>query len=131
MAPFQRGAFFAPLTAEPTFPCLPSGRKKTMPVTVAWFFFHNQILFKGGPQIETEKQTADACPAGKKPKARFSPAKAAYYVFLSFMMFLMATQPVYILHISMLTGWSKSFFPLIIWVSTCPSNSVPLRSFLR
>ena len=34
-------------------------------------------------------------PAGKKPKARFSPAKAAYYVFLSFMMFLMATQPVY------------------------------------
>ena len=23
-------------------------------------------------------------PAGKKPKARFSPAKAAYYVFLSF-----------------------------------------------
>jgi len=34
-------------------------------------------------------------PAGKKPRRRFSPAKAAYYVFLSFMMFLMATQPAY------------------------------------
>ncbi len=37
----------------------------------------------------------------------------------------------HILQISMLTGWSKSFFPLMIWVSTCPSNSVPFRSFLR
>ena len=34
-------------------------------------------------------------PAGKKPRRRFSPAKAAYYAFLSFMMFLMTTQPVY------------------------------------
>ena len=42
-------------------------------------------------------------PAGKKPKARFSPAKAAYYVFLSFMMFLMTTQPVYALDV-----WTKA-----------------------
>ena len=34
-------------------------------------------------------------PAGKKPRRRFSPAKAAYYAFLGFMMFLMTTQPVY------------------------------------
>ena len=75
MAPFQRGAFFAPLTAEPIFPCLPSGRKKTMPVTVAWFFFHNQILFKGGPQIETEKQTADTCPGRQKAQSQVLPCE--------------------------------------------------------
>ena len=75
MAPFQRGAFFASLTAEPTFPCLPSGRKKTMPVPVAWFFFHNQILFKGGPQIETEKQTADACPGRQKAQSQVLPCE--------------------------------------------------------
>lgn len=34
-------------------------------------------------------------PAGKKLRHRFSPAKAAYYAFLSFIMFLMTTQPVY------------------------------------
>lgn len=33
--------------------------------------------------------------AGKKPKPRFSPTKAAYYAFLSSMMFLMFTQPAY------------------------------------
>lgn len=65
-APFQRGAFFALLTADPAFPDCPPGRKKTMPVPVAWFFLSNQILFKGGPQIETEKQTADPCPGRKE-----------------------------------------------------------------
>ena len=30
------------------------------------FSFHNQILIKGGPKIETEKQTADPCPGRKE-----------------------------------------------------------------
>ena len=30
------------------------------------FSFYNQILIKGGSQIETEKQTADPCPGRKE-----------------------------------------------------------------
>ena len=43
-------------------------------------------------------------PAGKKPRRRFSPAKAAYYAFLGFMMFLMTTQPVYARVLILYTG---------------------------
>lgn len=74
-APFQRGAFFAPLTADPAFPDCLLGRKKTMPVPVAWFFLSNQILFKGGPQIETEKQTADPCPGRQKAQSQVLPCE--------------------------------------------------------
>ncbi len=45
-------------------------------------------------------------PAGKKPRRRFSPEKAAYYAFLSFMMFLMTTQPVYTTDV-----WTKAAGP--------------------
>nr|WP_288886488.1 hypothetical protein [uncultured Blautia sp.] len=44
-------------------------------------------------KLKNKLQTSS--PAGKNPKARFSPAKAAYYIFLNFMMFLIDTQPVY------------------------------------
>ena len=58
-------------------------------------------------------------PAGKKPKARFSPAKAAYYVFLSFMMFLMATQPVYASDVwTKATEIMKDVYNQIVLIST-------------
>ena len=108
------------LPHDPFFPCLPDQKKEDRARLCSMVFsFHNQILFKGGPQIETEKQTADACPAGKKPKARFSPAKAAYYVFLSFMMFLMATQPVYASDVwTKATEIMKDVYNQIVLIST-------------
>ena len=74
MAPFQRGAFFAPLTAESAFPP-PSARKKEDHARYRdmVFSFHNQILIKGGPQIETEKQTADPCPGRKETPPQVLP----------------------------------------------------------
>ena len=39
------------------------------------FLFHNQILFKGGPQIETEKQTADTCPGRQKAQSQVLPCE--------------------------------------------------------
>ena len=58
-------------------------------------------------------------PAGRKPKARFSPAKAAYYVFLSFMMFLMATQPVYASDVwTKATEIMKDVYNQIVLIST-------------
>ena len=58
-------------------------------------------------------------PAGKKPKARFSPAKAAYYAFLSFMMFLMATQPVYAADVwTKATEIMKDVYNQIVLIST-------------
>jgi len=58
-------------------------------------------------------------PAGKKPKARFSPAKAAYYVFLSFMMFLMATQPAYASDVwTKATEIMKDVYNQIVLIST-------------
>jgi len=40
------------------------------------FSFHNQILFKGGPQIETEKQTADPCLGRKENRAQVLPCES-------------------------------------------------------
>ena len=58
-------------------------------------------------------------PAGKKPKARFSPAKASYYVFLGFMMFLMATQPVYASDVwTKATEIMKDVYNQIVLIST-------------
>ena len=74
---FQRGAFFAPFTAIRIFPPLQPGGKKVMPICGMAFSFHHQILFKGGPQIETEKQTADACPGRKEAKTQVFPCKGS------------------------------------------------------
>ena len=58
-------------------------------------------------------------PAGKKPRHRFSPAKAAYYAFLSFMMFLMTTQPVYATDVwTKATEIMKDVYNQIVLIST-------------
>ena len=58
-------------------------------------------------------------PAGKKPKFRFSPTKAAYYAFLSFMMFLMTTQPVYATDVwTKATEIMKDVYNQIVLIST-------------
>ena len=96
MAPFQRGAFFAPLTADPAFHRLPAQRKKTVPLSVAWSFLSTtKSYLKEVHKLRLKNKLKTPAPAGKKLRHRFSPAKAAYYAFLSFIMFLMTTQPVY------------------------------------
>lgn len=58
-------------------------------------------------------------PAGKKTRRRFSPAKAAYYAFLSFMMFLMTTQPVYATDVwTKATEIMKDVYNQIVLIST-------------
>lgn len=58
-------------------------------------------------------------PAGKKPQLRFSPAKAAYYAFLGFMMFLMSTQPVYASDVwTKATEIMKDVYNQIVLIST-------------
>ena len=76
MAPFQRGAFFAPLNAWSVFslPARPKERRPC-PSLQHGLFFHNQILFKGGPQIETEKQTADTCLGRQKAQSQVLPCE--------------------------------------------------------
>ena len=57
--------------------------------------------------------------AGKKPKPRFSPAKAAYYAFLSSMMFLMFTQPAYAADVwTKATEIMKDVYNQIVLIST-------------
>lgn len=68
-------------------------------------FLSHQILFKGDPQIKTEKQTADACPSREETPPQISVAKAVFYLYLCFMMFLMSTQQVPAADV-----WSKATF---------------------
>ena len=57
--------------------------------------------------------------AGKKTGPRFSPAKAAYYVFLGSMMFLMSTQPVYAADVwTKATEIMKDVYNQIVLIST-------------
>ena len=68
-------------------------------------------------RLKNKLQTT--APAGKKPRRRFSPAKAAYYAFLSFMMFLMSTQPVYATDVwTKATEIMKDVYNQIVLIST-------------
>ena len=79
MAPFQRGAFFCASDRRAGFSPPPSARKKEDHARSCGmvFSFHNQILIKGGPQIETEKQTADPCPGRKETPPQVLPCEGS------------------------------------------------------
>ena len=58
-------------------------------------------------------------PTGKNPCHNFSPAKAAYYAFLSFIIFLMTTQPVYASDVwTKATEIMKDVYNQIVLIST-------------
>ena len=68
-------------------------------------------------RLKTKLKTP--APAGKKPKFRFSPAKAAYYAFLSSMMFLMFTQTAYAADVwTKATEIMKDVYSQIVLIST-------------
>ena len=68
-------------------------------------------------KLKNKLQTSS--PAGKNPKARFSPAKAAYYIFLNFMMFLIDTPPVYASDVwTKATEIMKDVYNQIVLIST-------------
>lgn len=68
-------------------------------------------------KLKTKLQTPAT--AGKKPRRRFLIAKAAYYLYLCFMMFLMSTQPVFAADVwSKATEIMKDVYNQIVLIST-------------
>lgn len=90
-----------------------------MPST-AWFFLSTtKSYLKEVHKLRLKNKLQTPAPAGKKPKRRFSPAKAAYYAFLSSMMFLMFTQPVYAADVwTKATEIMKDVYSQIVLIST-------------